>query len=259
MAKGDPNTGQYGHRIHSSPDPSRTRPHQNDDIEEYKGHVLEVLIEVSPTDNVGNEVHKLLLKCYSQPATVPAPYTLRYTLKEFPSNLVWTQERTPADSLHLNAISGIEMSLSYEGKLEWITKKNYTILAFLPLPDLHRATPSQSNEEMSDMAQLPGQTCATESVVSNAIAQGETLPSTHQIFVKILDTGKKADKYSDDAYNYLSRLAQRRIEPPPIHPHTLLSDPIRGENPYESGHARDTGSHQGHSTIDDHRRLLWRR
>jgi len=80
------------------------------------------------------------------------------------------------------------MSLSYEDKLEWITKKNSTILAFLPLPNLHRATPSQSNEEMSDRAQLPGQTCATESIVSNALAQEETLPSTHQIFVKIPDT-----------------------------------------------------------------------
>jgi hypothetical protein len=53
---------------------------RTNDVEEYKGHVLEVLIEVNPTDTVGNVIHKLLLKCYSQPVTVPAPHTLRYTL-----------------------------------------------------------------------------------------------------------------------------------------------------------------------------------
>jgi len=130
-------------------------------------------------------VHKLLLKCYSQRSTVPAPYTLQYTLGEFPSNLVWTKEQTTEHSLHLNAISGIEMSLSCEDKLEWITKEDSTILAFLPLPDTGRATSSQSNVEMSDMVQPPGQAYAKESTLSIDLQQGGIPPSTHQIFVRI--------------------------------------------------------------------------
>jgi len=72
--------------IRTGQDSTRTN-----DVEEYKGHVLEVLIEVNPTDLVGNVIHKLLLKCYSQPETIPAPHTLRYTLGKLPSNLVWRQ------------------------------------------------------------------------------------------------------------------------------------------------------------------------
>jgi len=68
--------------------------------EENQGHVLEVLIEVSPTESIGNTVHKILLECYLQRSTVPAPDTLHYTLGEFPSNLVWAQEQTPENSLH---------------------------------------------------------------------------------------------------------------------------------------------------------------
>ena len=104
-------------------------------IEKYKGHVLEVLIEVSPTESIGNTVHKILLECYLQRSTVPAPDTLHYTLGEFPSNLVWSQEQAAEHSLHSNAMTGREMSLSYEDKFEWITKEDSTILVFLPLPD----------------------------------------------------------------------------------------------------------------------------
>jgi len=86
--------------------------------EEYKGHVLEVQIEVSPTESIGNTVHKILLECYLQRSTVPAPDTLYYTLGEFPSNLVWAQEQTTEHSIQLNAMIGREMSLSYEDKLE---------------------------------------------------------------------------------------------------------------------------------------------
>ena len=96
---------------------------RTNDTEEYKGYVLEVLIEVSATENVGNAVHRLLLKCYSQRSTVPAPDTLQYTLGKFPSNLVSTQEQTPEHSLHLNAISGIEMSLSCEDNSNGLRRK----------------------------------------------------------------------------------------------------------------------------------------
>jgi len=131
---------------------------RTNDVEEYKGHVLEVLIEVNPNDTVSNAIHKLLLKCYSQPATVPAPHTLRYTLGDLPSHVVWTQEQTPTDSLHLNASTGIEMSPAYEDKLEWITTKDSTIIPFLPPLDLFRATSSRHGKDKSGMAQLLEQT-----------------------------------------------------------------------------------------------------
>jgi len=86
--------------------------------EKYKGHVLEVLIEVIPTESIGNTVHTILLECYPPRSIVPAPDTLHYTLGEFPSNLVWAQEQIPEHSLHLNAMTGREMSLSCEDKLE---------------------------------------------------------------------------------------------------------------------------------------------
>jgi len=90
--------------------------------EKYKGHVLEVLIEVSPTESIGNTVHTILLECNLQRSTVPAPDTLHYTLGEFLSNMVWAQEQTPEHSFHLNAMTGREMFPSCEDKLEWITK-----------------------------------------------------------------------------------------------------------------------------------------
>ena len=144
------------------------------EIEEYKGHVLEVLIKVEPCETVGNVIHKLLLKCYPQPATVPAPHTLRYTLGDFFSHVVWTQEQTPADSPHLHIITGTEMSLSYEDKLEWITIKDSTIIAFLPTPDSSGATSPRWRTEESDKAQSPEQIGATESTFSNTLDQGET-------------------------------------------------------------------------------------
>ena len=86
--------------------------------EKYKGHVVQVLIEVSPTESIGNTVHKALMECYPLQSTVPAPDTLHYTLGKFQSNLVWAQEQTPEHSLHLHALRGRELSLSYEDKLE---------------------------------------------------------------------------------------------------------------------------------------------
>jgi len=183
--------------------------------EEYKGHVLEVLIEVSPTESIGNTVHKILLECYLQQSTVPALDTLHYTLGEFPSNLVWAQEQTPEHSLHLNAMTGRKMSLSCEDKLEWIAKEDSTILVFLPLPDTSRLTSSQSDVDMSDTVQLPGHAYANGSKLSNPpptqqqlqdqtqslsnqgephqksqeneLQEGKIPPSIHQIFVRIPD------------------------------------------------------------------------
>jgi len=183
--------------------------------ERYEGHFLAVLTEVSPTDSIGNIVHNVLLECYPQRSTVPAPDTLYYTLGEFPSNLVWSQERTPEHSLHLNVMTGREMSLSYEDKLEWIIKEDSTILVFLPLPNTARATSSQFGEDMSHTGQLPGHEDARRSKLSNLLLtqqqtqdqtksqskQGESLqksqenelqqrgipPSIHQIFVRIPD------------------------------------------------------------------------
>ena len=145
------------------------------EMERYKGHVLEVLIKVKPGETVGNAIHKVLLKCYPQPATVPAPHTLKYTLGDFPSHVVWTQEQTPADSPRMHIISGTEMSLSYEDKLEWITIKDSTIIAFLPNPEM---------EEESDETHSPEQIGAIESTLSNTLDQGDS----HQILVRIPDT-----------------------------------------------------------------------
>jgi len=75
----------------------------------------------------------------------------------------------------MHIISGTEMSLSYEDKLEWITIKNSTIIVFLPNPEM---------VEKSDETQLPKQIGATESTLSNVLDQGDC----HQIFVRIPDT-----------------------------------------------------------------------
>jgi len=53
-------------------------------------------------------------------------------------------------------MTGREMSLSYEDKLEWITKEDSTILVFLPLPRTGRATSLQPAEDMFDTGQLLG-------------------------------------------------------------------------------------------------------
>jgi hypothetical protein len=53
-------------------------------------------------------------------------------------------------------MTGREMSLSYEDKLEWISKEDSTILVFLPLPDTDRATSPQSAQDMSDTGQPLG-------------------------------------------------------------------------------------------------------
>jgi len=55
-------------------------------------------------------------------------------------------------------MTGREISLSYEDKLEWITKEDSTILrlVFLPLPETGRATSPQSAVDMFDTGQLLG-------------------------------------------------------------------------------------------------------
>jgi len=61
----------------------------------------------------------------------------------------------PEHGLHLNALTGREISLSHEDKLEWITQEDSTILVFLSLPGTGRATSPQSQANMLDTAQLP--------------------------------------------------------------------------------------------------------
>jgi len=122
----DPGTDGKGNTLTLPPRPRKlwASGQRASEAAKYKGHVLEVLIEAIPTESIGNTVHKILLECYPLRSTVPAPDTLHYTLGEFPSNLVWAQEQTPEHSLHLNAMTGREISLSCEDKLEWITKKD---------------------------------------------------------------------------------------------------------------------------------------
>ena len=184
--------------------------------EKYKGHVLQILIEIHPTESIGNMVHKALMECYFPRSIVPAPDALHYTLGEYPSNLVWAQDRRPYHDLQLNALTGREISLSHDHKLEWITQEDSTILVFLPLPDTDRATSSQSTTDMLDTIQLPGHGDVLGNWQSNPLPkqqqphyqthplsrQGESLqkshgndllqeeipPSSHQRFVRIPDT-----------------------------------------------------------------------
>ena len=126
--------------------------------EKYQGHVLQILIEVRPTESIGNIVHKALMECYFLRSIVPSPETYHYTLGEYPSNLVWAQDRIPEHSLHLNASTGREISLSHEDKLEWITQEDSTILVFLPPPDTGRATSPQCQADMLTRGSATG-TC----------------------------------------------------------------------------------------------------
>jgi len=84
----------------------------------------------------------------------------------------------------MHVISGTEMSLSYEDKLEWISIKDSTIIAFLPNPDSSGTKPPRKREEESDKIQSPEQRDAIESTLSNTLDQGDT----YQIFVRIPDT-----------------------------------------------------------------------
>jgi len=132
--------------------------------EKHKGHVLQVLIEARPTESIGNIVHKALMECYFLRSIVPSPETYHYTLGEYPSNLVWAQDRISEHSLHLNASTGREISLSHEDKLEWITQEDSTILVFLPPPDTGRATSPQCQADMLRRGPATG-TCGCFGVV----------------------------------------------------------------------------------------------
>ena len=209
---------QHGQDIGFTQAPIRTRLEstRTSGTEKYKGHVVQVLVEVSPTESIGNIVHKALMECYPLRSTVPAPDTLHYTLGKFPSSLVWAQEQTTEHSLHLNARTRRELSLSYEDKLECITQEDSNILVFLPLPVTDRTTSPQIHVDMLAAAQLQEHVDVCGSRVSNPLLkqqqlhdqirslshqgeslrkrqgddliQGQTLPSLHQIFVRIPDT-----------------------------------------------------------------------
>jgi len=145
------------------------------DMESYTGHIMEVQIKAQPGETVGSVIQKALLKCYPQPKSVPAPHTLRYTLGDFPSHAVRTQEQVPVDSQRIHTIPGVEISLSHEDKLDWITIEDSTIVAFLPNPD---------KEEETEETHMTEQEGATENPLSNTLDQGDG----HQIFVRIPDT-----------------------------------------------------------------------
>ena len=84
------------------------------DMEPYAGHVLEIQIKTQPGETVGSAIQKVLQKCYPQPKAVLAPHTLRYTLGDFPSHVIRTQEQGQIDSPNTHTIFGAEISLSYE-------------------------------------------------------------------------------------------------------------------------------------------------
>jgi len=88
------------------------------DMEPYTGHVMEVQIKAQPGETVGSAIQKALQKCYPQPKAALAPHTLRYTLGDFPSHAIRTQELGQIDSPNPHIIFGTEISLSYEDKLD---------------------------------------------------------------------------------------------------------------------------------------------
>jgi len=93
---------------------------------------MEIQIKTQPGETVGSAIQKVLQKCYPQPKAVLAPHTLRYTLGDFPSHAIRTQEQGQIDSPITHTIFGTEISLLFEDKLDWITIKDPTIIAFLP-------------------------------------------------------------------------------------------------------------------------------
>ena len=107
-------------------------------IEEYKGHVLDVLIEASRTERIGRIAHNTLQQCYPQGLAVPAPDALHYTLGKFSRHLVWNQRRAPEQILDTDEGVGREIVLSDTNKLEGI-KEDTTIFKFLPPFDMDRA------------------------------------------------------------------------------------------------------------------------
>ena len=108
------------------------------------GHVMEVQIKAQPGETVGSVIQKALQKCYPQPKSVPAPHTLRYTLGDFPSHVIQTQEQGLVDSPN-KPIFGVEISLSHEDRLDWITIKDSTIIALNPMLQCRR--PKRSVKE----------------------------------------------------------------------------------------------------------------
>jgi len=103
-------------------------------VEQYKGHVLDVLIETSRTERIGKIVHNILRDCYPNQSEVPAPDTLHYTLGKFPHDLVWNQRKAPEQTLDTDVSVVEETILSDTDKLDWIKKEDTTIIVFLPLP-----------------------------------------------------------------------------------------------------------------------------
>jgi len=144
-------------------------------MEPYTGHVMEVQIKAQPGETVGSAIQKALQKCYPHPKAVPAPHTLRYTLGDFPSHAIRTQEQGLIDCPSTHTIFGVEISLSHEDKLDWITIKDSTIIAFLPNPD---------KDEETEETHMTEQDGVTETPLLHTLDQG----LGHQIFVRIPDT-----------------------------------------------------------------------
>ena len=107
--------------------------------------------------------------------SVLAPHTLRYTLGDFPSHVIRTQEQGQIDSPNAHTIFGAEISLSYEDKLDWITIKDPTIIAFLPNLVKDKETGETHMIEQDGVTETPW-------------LQNPDQGDVHQIFVRIPET-----------------------------------------------------------------------
>ena len=145
---------------------------------------------------------------YLPRSTVPAPDTLHYTLEEYPSNLVWTQDRRPYHDLQLNVLIGRQISLSHDDKLEWITQEDSTIIVFLHLPDTGRAMSSQSKAAMLDTVQQPGHA----DVLGNW--QSNPLPKQQQLHYHTLPLSRQGESLqkSQETTHYRRKFPPRRIK-----------------------------------------------
>jgi len=185
-------------------------------VEQYKGHVLDVLIETSRTERIGKIVHNILRDCYPNRSEVPALDTLHYTLGEFPHDLVWNQGKAPEQTLDTDVSVVEETILSDTDKLDWIKKEDTTIIVFLPLPRTDRAksresaaaqlttrkqpgnddtrqivkkTPHTTLQQLQKPTQPPSQPSEpTQRRWAKTLNNLETPPSGHQMFVRVPDT-----------------------------------------------------------------------
>ena len=73
-------------RFKQAPPRTGVESARSSNSEKYKGHVMQLLIEILPTESIGHMIQKALTHCYLPGSIVPTLDTLHYTLGEHPSH-----------------------------------------------------------------------------------------------------------------------------------------------------------------------------